>query len=134
MTRKKLYTLGSVGMILLIMLACEFSASTANIKDAIMARDPDGNDPTTVFAPGDTFYCVVDLANAPDDTTVRAVWFAANVEGVEPDYLIDEAELTTGGGELNFELSNTDPWPSGTYKVELYLNDELDRTLEFNVQ
>ena len=115
-------------------LACSFSASTANIKDAFLARDPDGQQKTTVFGPRDTFYCIVTLANAPDDTTVKAVWTAVQVEGVDPNTYIKENALTTGSGTLTFQLSNSNPWPAGRYKVDIYLNDELDRTLEFQVQ
>jgi hypothetical protein len=134
MSKRTFYIAFSAAVILFSMFACEFSASTANIDEAVMARDPEGEQPTTVFGPNDVFYCVVDLANAPDDTTVRAEWTAVNVEGVDPNTAIDQTELTTGSGELNFELSNTSPWPSGAYKVDLYLNGELDRTLEFTVQ
>ncbi len=123
-----------IAVVMLSMFACEFSASTANIKEAKMAKDPEGNQPTTVFAPDDVFYCVVELANAPDDTTVKASWTAVQAEGVEPNTFIDETDLTSGSGNLQFELSNSSLWPSGTYKVDLYLNGELDRTLEFTVQ
>jgi hypothetical protein len=121
-------------VLILLALACNFSASTANIDSAVMARDPAGSDQTDVFDPSDTFYCVVDLQSAPDDTTVRAVWTAVNAEGVDANTLIDETTLTTGSSNLQFELSNTDLWPAGQYKVDLYLNDELDRTVEFSVQ
>ena len=87
-----------------------------------------------MFTPDEIFYCVVDLANAPDDTTAKAAWSVVEAEGVEPNYPIDEAELTSGDADLHFELSNDMLWPVGKYKVELYLNGELDQTLEFEVQ
>ena len=121
-------------LLLATTLACSFNASTANIQNARMARDYDGNEPTQVFTQDETFFCVADLANAPDDTTVKAAWTAVAVEGADPDTFIDETELTTGSGTLHFELSNDGVWPTGTYKVELYLNDELQETLEFQVQ
>ena len=124
----------AIAMVMLATLACSFSASTANIKDAKMARDYDGTQPTTVFAPDEIFYCVVELANAPDDTTVKASWTAVQAEGADPNFFIDETELTSGSSVMHFELSNTGPWPVGKYKVDLYLNDEFDRTLEFTVQ
>ena len=116
--------------------ACGFSASTANISEAQMARDPEGNDPTTVFSPQDTFYAVGELSNAPDDTTVRAVWTAVDVEGADPDTRIDEVSATGGSGPFQFELTNDGPWPVGEYKVDLFLDDEQEpaRTLEFEVQ
>lgn len=87
-------------------LACGFSASTANIKSAVMARDYDGNDPTTTFAQDDDFYCVVELANAPDDTKIKAVWTAVEAENTDPNFLIDEAEITQGSGTVHFSLTN----------------------------
>jgi len=133
---QKNYVSISIAFVLLLAttLACSFNASTANIQNARMARDYDGNEPIQVFTEDETFYCVADLANAPDDTTVKAAWTAVAVEGADPDTFIDETELTTGSGTLHFELSNDGVWPTGTYKVELYLNDELQETLEFQVQ
>jgi hypothetical protein len=116
------------------MLACSFSASTANIDEAWMARDEAGGLRTDVFAQDEVFYCKVELANAPDDTTVKASWTAVNVEGEDPNIFIDETELTTGSNILTFELSNNGLWPIGSYKVDLYLNGELDQTLAFEVR
>lgn len=127
-------TLIPFSLIIIMTLACGFSTSTANIADAKTARDYDGNDPTTVFLQDETFYCTVELANAPDDTTVKASWTAVEVQGEQPNTFIDEAELTTGSGTLHFELSNDGLWPVGKYKVDLFINGELDRTLEFEVQ
>lgn len=116
-------------------LACNFSATTANIRDAYMARDAGGGDRTTVFSQSDVFYCVVELANAPEDTTVKVVWYAVNVEGTDPNTMIDEFETTSADATLPFSLtSNSGTWPTGTFKVEIYLNGTLDRTLDFEVQ
>lgn len=132
---KRLLYLGIAAVTLLaVTLACGFSVSTAKIADAWLARDDAGTERTTVFAPDEVFYCLVDLQNAPDDTTVKASWTAVEVEGADPNTFIDESELTTGSDTLHFQLTNEGPWPIGRYKVDLYLNDELDRTLEFEVR
>jgi hypothetical protein len=124
-----------LAVILALNVACGFSASTANIKEAKMARDNEGAQPTTTFAPTDTtFFCNIDLANAPDDTKIKAVWTAVQVEGADPETLIDQSELTAGSGTLHFKLATNSSWPAGKYKVDLYLNDKLDRTVEFQVQ
>lgn len=134
MKRRRLQIGFVLAMVMVSMVACGFSVSTANIKDARMALDYDGNNPSTLFTGEDTFYCVAELANAPDDTKVKAAWTVVQAEGVDPDTFIDETELVTGSGTLHFELSNQNLWPPGTYKVDLYLNDKLDQTLEFEVQ
>jgi len=113
---------------------CKCQVSTANISSVQMARDAGGAEPTTVFAPTDTFHCLVELANAPDGTTVKSVWTAVKVEGAEPNTVIDEAEVTSGSAPIKFNLTGTNPWPPGDYKVDLYLNDKLDQTLTFTVE
>ena len=120
----------------LLASACEFSVSTANIANAYMAADPDGNTPTTTYAPDAIFYAIVDLANAPDDTQLRAEWVAVNAEGTEPNFFITEASIQSGDDRITFDLTNEAGflWPNGSYRVDLYLNDELDRSLEFSVQ
>lgn len=116
------------------MLACGGSFSTANIADAWTSADPDGNSRTTVYAQDSIFYAQVDLKNAPDDTALKAVWTAVSVQDTEPNLLINETEFTSGDGLVYFELSNDNLWPTGSYKVDIYLNGELTKTLEFEVQ
>jgi hypothetical protein len=122
--------------LVLILTACSFSASSASISNAEMARDQDGKQPTETFSPDEPFYCIVELSNAPDDTSVRAVWTAVEVEGADANTRIDEARTTSGSGQLQFNLSNESPWPTGDYKVDLYLNDAEDptETLQFQVE
>ncbi len=134
MLQKRLMFLLVLSTLVFSSLACEFSASTASISEAVMARDAEGTQPTTTFAPSDTFYCLVRLANAPDGTMVRAVWTAVEVEGSDPNTLIDESSVESGSGNLEFNLTNSNLWPAGSYKVDLYLNDELNQTIEFSVQ
>ena len=121
--------------ILLVALAaagCSFS--TANIADATMAKDADGKQPTTVFAPTDTLYCVVRLENAPEGTKVKSVWTCVSAPGVS-NHEIESAELVPDSidATMNFKLENDQPWPAGKYKVDLYLDGERDRTIEFSV-
>jgi len=122
-------------MMILAVLACEGSFSTASIDSAIMTADEAGAQETTVFAADQAFYCIATLANAPEDTTVKAVWTAVDVEGEDPNLEIDQSEITIGNENVvTFSLTNDGLWPSGKYKVDLYLNGEMDRTLEFEVQ
>jgi hypothetical protein len=114
-------------------LACGGSFSTANISNAYTTADP-GGAPTTVFAQDQIFYCIIELKNAPDDTVVKVVWTAVNVENANPNTFLYENSLTGGDNTLTYQLSNDGFWPVGTYKADIYLNDTLDRTLEFEVR
>lgn len=122
-------------MLAVAALACGGTISTANIKSAALSAYESGSPETTVFRQDDfTVYCIVQLANAPSDTVVKAVWTAVDVEDIDPNTLIDESSLTSSDAELTFDLTNNQLWPVGRYKVDLYLNDKLDRTLEYRVQ
>ncbi len=134
MSQKKLVPLLALLALVVATLACGFNVSTANIKEAWMAHDEEGEQPTTTFAQDETFYVIVDVANAPDDTKVKAVFTAVDVEGAEPNTALGEHEITSSSGKFHFNLSNSMLWPVGKYKVDIYLNDELDTTLEFEVE
>ena len=120
--------------IVLPLVACQVSFSTANIGDAWMSTDEEGEERSTVFGQDAVFYAQVDLRNAPDDTELKAVWVAVEVEDTEPNLVMNETEFATGTGLVHFRLSNSDLWPHGQYKVDIYLGDKLAKTLEFEVR
>ena len=130
----KLPMLLALMVLALSALACEFSASTANISDAWMSTDEDGAERVTAFAQNAVFYAQVDLQNAPDDTALKAVWMAVEAQDTEPNFVINETEFITGSGLVHFTLSNDNLWPIGKYKVDIYMNEELVQTLEFEVR
>jgi hypothetical protein len=123
-------------VIALASLACQFSASTANITNAHMSVDENDTQSTSVYPPdAAAFYCYFDLNNAPDDTVVNGVWTLVSAEGYDPNQEIDSAEITGGDNNYYFSLERfADAWPSGQYKIDLYLNDELVETVQFQVQ
>ena len=134
MTRNKISIILVLLALLLASLACDFSASTANISEAYLSMYEDGSEETTVFAQDEIIYCIVVLKNAPDETVVKAEWIAVDVENTEPNFVIDVVEITTGSDTLTFNLSNTGLWPLGDYRVDIYLNEELANSLAFSVQ
>ena len=120
----------------LLLVACggkEVSFSTANIQNAYLAKSETGT-AITNFGQEDTVYVLAELNNAPDETTVKAVFTAVNAEGESANTKIEEVDLTSGSGTLTFNLSPTGLWPNGEYKVELFLNGELDQTLSYRVE
>jgi hypothetical protein len=135
MAKRKLKIMFVFLVLMLSMLACEASFSTAKISEAYLTYNSDGSGRTSIFTNDQTFYCVVKVENAPEDTTLKAVWTALDVEGIEPNFLISEFELTTESeSEFTFNLENDQLWPAGTYKVDIYLDGTLEETLEFSVE
>jgi hypothetical protein len=115
-------------------LACGGSVTTANVADAWMSTDEAGSNRTTVFAQDAVFFAQADLKNAPDDTILKSVWTAVDVQDTEPGLLLNETEFTSGSGLVHFTLSNDSLWPTGTYRAEIYLGEELVKTLDFSVE
>lgn len=122
------------------------AASTAfpGISRVVLATATQGDnkDPlgvTDTFAPvQQIFHAVVSVAALPDNTKVKAVWYVVNV-GTASDVnsLIDQFELTASGTQnLDFTLTvgPTGKWPVGSYKVEIYVNGILARTVPFQVK
>ncbi|NLF52161.1 MAG: hypothetical protein GX577_13595 [Leptolinea sp.] len=121
-----------LAVLILSALACEFSASTAKIKDAYLVADETSGQKTTTYSQDQPFLLIVELANAPDSTRVKAVWTILHEDGSEEQFV--EKELETGDSPITFSASNNGLWPVSGYKVELYLNDELDRVVDFFVK
>lgn len=120
-----------LSMMLLATLACEFDLSTANISDIRLATDEDGDNRTTTFSPTDTVYVVFDLNNAPADTTVQAVWYL--IEATGDTELYRSEALETSSAKVYFNLSTDAGFAEGQYKVEILLEGEREKTLNFEV-
>jgi hypothetical protein len=136
MTSPSRFRIGiAIASLVMAALACNFSASTANVKNLRLASDKDGNSPTTKFGQQDTIFLLGDLANAPSDTKLKATWIAVDVQGADPNSVIDEADLTSGDGTFTFTLQNNQSlWPPGKYRVDLYLDDKLNQSLDYQVE
>lgn len=138
MNRIVKYKVWLVFVAAVVLAACggggEVSFSSANIQNPMLTKSETGNDAVTVFDQDDVIYLLADLNNAPDDTSVKAVWTAVDAEGEAPNTLITESELTTGSGRLTFSLTPDGFLPVGDYKVDLYLNGALNQSLAFDIE
>ena len=108
------------------------------IEKIEMAKDNNGEpgDPTTSYEPGDrTVHCVAHLNKAKVGTEIRFVWKAVDVEGVKTGE-ITTVEYTTKSLENKVHAHLTKPadWPTGSYKVEVYVNGALDKTVNYTVE
>lgn len=106
----------------------------ALIRNGRMALDPLGDTTTSVYATTDTFYAVLDLANAPANTALVATWVAADAAGYEPDTALDSASLQVESGTLVLEQPAPDGgWPLGRYRLDVTLNGEGRPSVRFEV-
>jgi ABC-type glycerol-3-phosphate transport system substrate-binding protein len=115
---------------LLLTVACGGSGS---IEDAYLATASDGLR-TITFGQSDTFYAIVLVTDAPALTEVTARWVAVEIEGLDGEQQLEESTSRSGQAELVFHLANNNPWPLGRYRVDILLNGDFERSLEFEVE
>ncbi len=79
-------------------------------------------------------YCIVKL-NAPGGTNVKMILLAATVPGIKSGSKVVTTAYTLKDREtqVTFYGQPTDKWLAGKYKVELYVDNKLERTVDFNI-
>lgn len=85
-----------------------------------------------------SIWAVATVSKAPAGTKVKAIWVAVNVgdaaNPIPPNTKIGESESIADERSMHLRFHWTYPTaPAGTYKADIYLNGQLDRTLNFSV-
>lgn len=103
-----------------------------------MAKDDDGKpgETTTSFAPTDhTFHVVADLNKAKGGTVMKLVWKAVDVlNGQNGEIKTIDYTTKSFENKVHGHLTLPKDWPKGTYRVEVYVNRNLDKTIDFTVE
>ncbi|MGH9906383.1 MAG: hypothetical protein ACRD8U_12470 [Pyrinomonadaceae bacterium] len=142
------------GLLLFVVLACNLgkrntnSTSTANentagsssavITEINMARDDGKGDPgneSGEFSPSDrTIHCVVRLTDAKAGTKMTFSWWVVDADNTQNEKIKD-IEYTTRALEnvVHSHLTLPQDWPKGKYKVEVYVNGNLEKTIGYMV-
>ena len=102
-----------------------------------MAKDENGKpgDETLTFETSDhTVHCIADLNKAKKGTAVRFIWKMIDVAGSK-DKEIRRTDYTTNSFEnkVHGYLTLPNDWPKGTYGVEVYINGEFDKSIEYTI-
>jgi hypothetical protein len=129
----KSWLIWGMGLLLSLgLLSC--SAGNARVEEAVTARGVEADySPVGVadlFGPRDPFYCVVRVSDVPRGTTLSARWYHGETFISETFYVAEPG----GSGWIGFQLTNSEPWPGGEYRAEVYLEDQLWKTVRFRVR
>lgn len=142
----------ALGLLLFVVLACNLSKNkniNVNINsgtnrpanaevytDEVYAAKSSDGDATSTFAPSDrTVHVIINLNKAKAGTDVKVVWFADEVEGATNKEL-KTLEYTTKASDKKIPgyLTWSKDWPTGRYRVAVYINGNLDRTIYYEVK
>ncbi|MDT5273045.1 MAG: hypothetical protein QOH49_5231 [Acidobacteriota bacterium] len=117
----------SLGVLIFAALACNFSASTANISDLKLGKDKAVTQQTSSFATSDTVYAAATISNAPGAVKVKGRLVFDEVEG-EQSGPVPGAETTVDlPGSTTATFTFTAPssgFPKGKYKLEVFMLNE----------
>jgi hypothetical protein len=116
-----------LGLLIFAGLACNFSASTANISGLKLGKDKDVTAETSSFAASDTVYAVATVSNAPGAVKVKGRLAIDEVEGEQSGPIpgLEKTLDLPGSGTATYTFSPPPTgWPKGKYKVEVLMLDE----------
>jgi len=93
--------------------------------DGMIATEDQGDD----FAPGQTVYLTMNVADAPAGSVVKVAWYGPGEQKVGDQ----EKTVETGAKYLTFETADTSSWQKGDYRAEVWIGDEKVNTQQFQI-
>ena len=111
-------------------------SQAVSIKTLVLARDYKGGKAVGIaktFKPANKkIHCVVGL-NRVATVTAKAAWYAVDAAGLR-NFKIVEASLPRQlADQLHFNASLPRPWPVGKYRVDVYINGKLARSVPYTI-
>jgi len=109
------------------------------IQEIHMAKDDgDGNpgDKTSAFDAGDRkIHSVATLKEPKPGTEMKFSWWVVDAGGATNEKIKD-IDYTTRPNErvIHGHLIYPKNWPSGKYKVDVYVNGDLDKTVNYTIK
>lgn len=149
----------AAGLLIFVVLACHPGKKNANqttnsaetkdapnsdltagnvIQEIHMAKDDGNGNPgaeADAFSGSDrTIHCVVKLTEAKSQTKMTFSWWVVDADGSNNEKIKD-INYTTRALEniVHSHLRLPQDWPKGRYKVEVYVNDNLEKTAGYTV-
>jgi hypothetical protein len=95
------------------------------VVDGTIPNADQGDD----FAPGQTIYIAMKVADVPATSKVKVTWYGPGETKIGDD----EKSVPTGAKYLTFENSKTGSWAKGDYRAEVWVGDEKVDTQQFNI-
>ncbi len=125
-------------MLALAAFACAIEINTAHLEFAKTYTGPTREDRNTrSFTPEQTVYCLVDVRDVKAPVTLEVVWvrLQGDAEAAQEVEIGREARTIFADGEAVFSMAPPDgAWPKAPYRIHLYLENDLEMSLDFKVK
>jgi len=117
-----------------ILGACVPATDPSSLLSGGLFLDPDGSQPAGKYDARAVFYYIVTLDQPHPDSVLQASWVAVETNRADANYVIKIDEVTPIPDEVVFTLENEGNfWPTGQYRVYLYLDGVEIQTIDFEV-
>lgn len=126
----------AIAAVLAASLACISLSTTPTASGFYMASDEGGKNKTAAFAPDQDLFVFFTVENIEAGTNFQARWYALDVEGQSPNepFKTIDYSYEPGVSTIYFQLTNSGGWPTGHYKVEIYMSGNKVGEQAFSVQ
>jgi hypothetical protein len=119
----------ALGLVFAAAVACNFSASTANISSLKIGKDEKASTETSTFSPKDTVFINATLSNTSDTWKMRCRLYFDDVDGQKNGEMVPDSEQTLtleGARPAYFKYTwGGAGWPAGKYRAEVVIiNDK----------
>ena len=118
---------------LIVSSGCGLARGGSSVDDIVLTSALDADycpvDDVTTFSSSGPFYCSARVSNLQPGSTVTSRWYYGGQLVEEINYQVQAG----GHGCVGFELTSAHVWPRGGYRVEIYLDGELQRMATFAV-
>ena len=119
------------------------SDDQVTVEKLILVRDAgDKFVPVDAFKPSDTFGVLVKLSGSKTGTKVKGVWTIVDAGGRQDAKIFEKTVTLTAEAlkeakekdRIDFTLSHDNPYPTGDYKFEAYVNGQPADSIDFKIE
>jgi hypothetical protein len=119
----------------LILSACGGAAAGPLTVQSVALSNTSGGAAATTFSPADhTIYAAIQLSRLDTGLTAKVVWTAVDTSAGQ-NLAVGEKEFTSlVANVIQAQVELPRDWPTGSYKLDIYLNGTLANTTAFTIQ
>ncbi len=95
----------------------------------------EGGAATTTFSPTDrVIHAAIELSRLEPGLTAKTVWTAVDTEAGQGIEVASNEFTSLAANTIQAQLELPNDWPTGKYRLDVYLNGTLAKTAEYTVQ
>lgn len=139
-----IYVLASLLTLLVFGACCFFgglfwlgnTTSSPHVTNFRMTTDEQGQNTTLVYSPYQAFNVFFDVQGVDPGTHFEAKWYSENAVGFDSSapLKVSDYYYEQGVSSIYFQLTYSDSWPTGTYRVEVYMDGTKVGEEKFSVR